>query len=71
MARALINQPSLLLCDEPTGSLDRANADAIGELLLEIQREESIQLVVVTHSLELAGQFPRRLELVEGTCTEA
>jgi lipoprotein-releasing system ATP-binding protein len=71
VARALINSPSLLLCDEPTGSLDRTTARAVGELLLEIHSEHSIQLIVVTHSTELAGRFSRRLELTEGTCVEA
>lgn len=71
VARALVNSPSLLLCDEPTGSLDRDNARAIGELLLEIHREESIQLIVVTHSAELSARFERRLELKEGRCFEA
>ncbi|MBW2275947.1 MAG: ABC transporter ATP-binding protein [Deltaproteobacteria bacterium] len=71
VARALVNSPSLLLCDEPTGSLDRSTADAVGELLVEIHREESIQLIVVTHSTELASRFERRLELKEGRCFEA
>jgi lipoprotein-releasing system ATP-binding protein len=71
VARALINSPSLLLCDEPTGSLDGVTAQAVGELLLELHAEQSIQLNVVTHSLDLAGRFARRLELVEGTCVEA
>ena len=71
VARALVNSPSLLLCDEPTGSLDRANAQAIGELLLEIHREEAIQLIVVTHSADLSGRFERRLTLDEGRCFEA
>jgi len=71
VARALINQPRLLLCDEPTGSLDQATATAVGDLLLELHRRYRAVLIVVTHSLELAGRFQRRLELKEGRCIEA
>lgn len=70
-ARALIHSPALLLADEPTGSLDRTNAQAIGDLLLELQRQENTMLIVVTHSLELAGQMARRLELDDGRLHEA
>jgi lipoprotein-releasing system ATP-binding protein len=66
VARALINGPGLLLCDEPTGSLDRSTAEAVGALLFELQREEGATLIVVTHSLELAARFEERCELVEG-----
>ena len=66
VARALIQQPILLLADEPTGSLDRTNAHAIGELLLDLQKQEQTILVVVTHSLELAGLLETRLELDDG-----
>lgn len=66
VARALINRPSLLLCDEPTGSLDQANARAVGALLKDLHARERTILIVVTHSLELAGQLPRRLELHDG-----
>ena len=69
VARALINEPSLLLCDEPTGSLDQGTASAVGDLLTELQSPETI-LIIVTHSLELAGRFDRRLELREGLCSE-
>ena len=70
VARALINQPSLLLCDEPTGNLDRATAEAVASLLLELHQSEQNILIVVTHSLELAGRFGRRFELEGGTCAE-
>jgi lipoprotein-releasing system ATP-binding protein len=66
VARALIRQPILLLADEPTGNLDRTTAAAIGDLLLELQAQEQTMLVVVTHSLELASRFERRVELDEG-----
>jgi lipoprotein-releasing system ATP-binding protein len=71
VARALINRPRLLLCDEPTGSLDRASAEAVGTLLLDLHRDQGSALVAVTHSLDLAARFPRRMELVEGRCSEA
>jgi lipoprotein-releasing system ATP-binding protein len=71
VARALVNQPPLLLCDEPTGSLDAPTAREIGGLLEEIHREHGLQLIVVTHSGELADGFPRRLRLSEGRCFEA
>jgi lipoprotein-releasing system ATP-binding protein len=67
VARALINHPHLLLADEPTGNLDRRTARAVGELLLELQRQEQIILIAVTHSAELAGTFPRQLEMLDGT----
>lgn len=65
-ARALIQNPILLLADEPTGSLDRTNALAMGNLLLELQQQENTMLIVVTHSLELASQMSRRLQLDDG-----
>jgi lipoprotein-releasing system ATP-binding protein len=67
VARALINKPLLLLADEPTGNLDRRTAQGVGELLLELHRQEQTILVVVTHSAELAQHFPRRQEMIEGT----
>jgi lipoprotein-releasing system ATP-binding protein len=70
VCRALINEPLLLLADEPTGNLDRSSAESVGSLLLELSREHNTLLIVVTHSLELAGRFPRRLELVDGTLAE-
>ncbi|WP_437226907.1 ABC transporter ATP-binding protein [Planctomicrobium sp. SH661] len=66
VCRALINQPLLLLADEPTGNLDRKTADMIGTLLLEMAAEQQTMLICVTHSQELAGRLPRRYELVDG-----
>jgi len=66
VARALIQQPQLLLADEPTGNLDHANALAVGRLLLELQEQENAMLIVVTHSTVLASLLQRRLNLVEG-----
>jgi len=70
VARALVNRPSLLLCDEPTGSLDGANAAAVADLLFELHREEGTILLGVTHSLDLAARFARRVELLDGRCVE-
>ena len=70
VCRALINQPALLLADEPTGNLDRANADLIGSLLLDLSRDTQNALICVTHSAELAARFPRRAELRDGVLLE-
>jgi lipoprotein-releasing system ATP-binding protein len=63
IARALVHQPALLLCDEPTGNLDRGSADAAADLLLSLHEERQTMLVVVTHSHALARRFRRRYEL--------
>jgi len=66
VVRALINRPSLLLADEPTGSLSRAGAEDLTNLMLELNREEGMTLIVVTHSDAVAGMMDRVLELDEG-----
>jgi lipoprotein-releasing system ATP-binding protein len=66
LARALVMGPRLLLADEPTGSLDKANAEAVSDLLLDLQRDAGTMLVVVTHSAALAARFARVYELSEG-----
>ena len=66
VCRALINEPALLLADEPTGNLDRATAESVGTLLLELSKEQNTLLVCVTHSVELAERFPRHSELRDG-----
>jgi lipoprotein-releasing system ATP-binding protein len=66
IARALIHRPALLLADEPTGNLDRRTAQTIGELLLELHRQERTILIAVTHSTDLACTFPRRMEMGDG-----
>jgi lipoprotein-releasing system ATP-binding protein len=65
IARALIREPRLLLCDEPTGNLDRAAAENVVTLLLELQRAQNTILVVVTHSAALAARLPIRFDLVD------
>lgn len=66
LARALIREPLLLLCDEPTGNLDHASAANVASLLLDLHRRQGTILIVVTHSLELASRFPLRYELRNG-----
>ena len=66
VVRALINQPQLLLADEPTGALDHASATALGQLLTELNKEEGVTLIVVTHALDLAKRMGRVLELADG-----
>jgi len=70
LVRALINRPRLLLADEPTGSLDRAAADGLADLLCELNREMGVTLVVATHAERLAARMGRRLALREGRLTE-
>ncbi|MCA8995442.1 MAG: ABC transporter ATP-binding protein [Planctomycetaceae bacterium] len=71
VCRSLINQPLLLLADEPTGNLDPKTADAVGTLLLEVASEQDVVLMCVTHSLELAARFPRHFELTDGKLAES
>ncbi len=70
VARALIMRPRLLLADEPTGNLDKRNANMIMRLLLKLHEEEKNILVVVTHSQELAGLFPRVVNMDDGLLVE-
>ena len=67
IARALIRRPRLLLCDEPTGNLDRTSADSVASLLLDLHHAQQTVLVVVTHSPELANRCPVRFELKDRT----
>ncbi|NIL98905.1 MAG: ATP-binding cassette domain-containing protein [Planctomycetales bacterium] len=66
VARALINRPSLLLADEPTGNLDRTTAAMVAQLLLDLQRVQQTMLIVVTHSLDVARRMDQALELDDG-----
>lgn len=66
LVRALINQPKLLLADEPTGSLNREGADELADLLLELNREEGLAMIMVTHSEEMARRFDRICTLEDG-----
>jgi predicted ABC-type transport system involved in lysophospholipase L1 biosynthesis ATPase subunit len=63
VVRALINQPKLLLADEPTGALDRTSATTLGDLLVQLNHEHHVTLIVVTHALDLARRLQRVYEL--------
>jgi len=65
--RALINRPKLLLADEPTGSLDRAAAESLVSLLIELNRQEGVALIVATHAADLARRIGAVLELCDAT----
>ncbi len=66
VVRSLINQPLLLLADEPTGSLDQKTAAELGELLLQLNQEENMACVIVTHSPALASRAQMVRQLVDG-----
>ena len=69
LARALVNEPGLLLCDEPTGNLDRESGSQVVSLLLQLAREQSVTVLMVTHNVEHATRFARRLQLRDGHLT--
>jgi ABC-type lipoprotein export system ATPase subunit len=71
VVRALVNQPKLLLADEPTGALDRSSATELSRLLADLNREENVTLIVVTHALDLARQMQRVFELQQGALVPA
>lgn len=66
VARALLCEPTLVLADEPTGNLDRNTAETVGQLLVDLQKQENAMLIVVTHSMQLADLMQQRYELVDG-----
>ena len=66
LVRALANNPSILLADEPTGSLDAKNAEILGELLIEMNREYGITIILATHSIDLANKMSKKMRLEEG-----
>lgn len=66
IARALVRSPKLLLCDEPTGSLDNQTAHGVAELLEALRQEQKVTLVVATHDQVVAAKLPRRLLLTDG-----
>jgi len=63
LARALIMRPRLLLCDEPTGNLDRESTESVADLLLALHESQNSILIVVTHNMEVAGRFKLRYRL--------
>lgn len=70
VARALVNRPSLVLADEPTGMLDEAATEQVAELLLQLNREEGVTMVVVTHNTALARRIGRTFNLTHGKLKE-
>ncbi len=66
IARALIRRPRLLLCDEPTGNLDRESANTVAELLMRLHAQQGSIMIVVTHSARLGERLPIRYGLTEG-----
>ena len=66
LVRSLVNNPSILLADEPTGSLDAKNAENMGDLLLEMNRDYGITIILATHSFDLAKKMAKILRLEEG-----
>ncbi|PCG84118.1 ABC transporter ATP-binding protein [Streptomyces sp. WZ.A104] len=71
VARALINKPSLLLADEPTGALDERNRESVSDLLFGLPKETGCGLLVVTHDAAVAARADRTVRLVGGRLTEA
>lgn len=66
LARAMVTQPQCILADEPTGNLDRHTAHAVFDLLLEMNQQQNVSLIVVTHDIELATKMQRQYRLVDG-----
>jgi lipoprotein-releasing system ATP-binding protein len=70
IARALVQAPKLVLADEPTGNLDRKTGEQILRLFMDLNRDQGITLIMVTHNLELAGHFQRVIEIRDGQVRE-
>jgi lipoprotein-releasing system ATP-binding protein len=66
VARALVTEPACVLADEPTGNLDRENAQRVFDLILDLNRRHDAAFVMVTHDSELAARMGRRLHIDDG-----
>ena len=66
IARSMVNQPSLILLDEPTGAVDTETAQQLVDLLKRLNSEDRVTIVLVTHDLDLAGQARRQIKLKDG-----
>jgi lipoprotein-releasing system ATP-binding protein len=69
VVRALINQPKLILADEPTGSLDKSSAENLGKILIDLNKSENVTLIIVTHSIDLAKRMEKIYSLENGLLT--
>lgn len=70
IARAIVNHPSIIMADEPTGNLDTKSGDEIMELLLKLNRERNATLIIVTHDPEIAEQTNRVIHILDGVVVE-
>jgi putative ABC transport system ATP-binding protein len=69
IARAIVNRPPILLADEPTGNLDTETAREIMELLKELNRDEGLTIIMVTHNPDTCGYSDRTIHVQDGLCT--
>jgi putative ABC transport system ATP-binding protein len=70
IARALVNEPSIIFADEPTGNLDSATGAVVEDILFDLNRTRGITLVIVTHEPELAQRCDRRIQIHDGLLVE-